>query len=78
LGLGWDDYYWCLEPGTGASAGIPLDARILGLGAGIYFHEGYWGPVVGFYGGINYGFGYLGVGMKAGAGSTTIFITTAR
>jgi hypothetical protein len=26
------------------------------------FNQGYWGPQVGFYGGINYGFGYVGVG----------------
>jgi len=26
------------------------------------FHAGYWGPHVGFYGGINYGFGYPGRG----------------
>jgi hypothetical protein len=30
------------------------------------FHEGYWGPSVGFYGGINYGFGYVGVGYEGG------------
>jgi WXXGXW repeat (2 copies) len=30
------------------------------------FHEGYWGPTVGFYGGINYGFGYIGVGYEGG------------
>ena len=30
------------------------------------FHEGYWGPYVGFYGGINYGFGYVGVGYQGG------------
>src|SRR6266567_3394994 len=30
------------------------------------FHEGYWGPRVGFYGGINYGFGYVGVGYEGG------------
>ena len=27
---------------------------------------GYWGPQVGFYGGINYGFGYIGVGYFGG------------
>jgi hypothetical protein len=31
-----------------------------------FFHEGYWGPQVGFYGGINYGFGYGGVGYEGG------------
>jgi hypothetical protein len=30
------------------------------------FHEGYWGPHVGFYGGINYGFGYFGSGYEGG------------
>jgi hypothetical protein len=30
------------------------------------FHEGWWGPHVGFYGGINYGFGYFGVGFEGG------------
>jgi hypothetical protein len=30
------------------------------------FHPGYWGPHVGFYGGINYGFGYGGVGFLGG------------
>jgi hypothetical protein len=30
------------------------------------WHAGYWGPHVGFYGGINYGFGYPGVGFAGG------------
>jgi hypothetical protein len=30
------------------------------------FHPGYWGPHVGFYGGVNYGFGYGGVGFGGG------------
>jgi hypothetical protein len=36
------------------------------------FNEGYWGPTVGFYGGINYGFGYGGQGYYGGewAGDT--------
>jgi hypothetical protein len=34
---------------------------------GVYaFHAGYWGPHVGFYGGVNYGFGYVGVGFAGG------------
>jgi hypothetical protein len=33
---------------------------------GFIFHEGYWGPTVGFYGGINYGFGYFGRGYEGG------------
>src|SRR5579871_1387370 len=35
-------------------------------GAGFIFNEGYWGPSVGFYGGIDYGFGYFGHGYEGG------------
>jgi len=35
-------------------------------GSGYIFHPGYWGPHIGFYGGINYGFGYSGVGYEGG------------
>ena len=38
-----------------------------GWGDGGYvFYDGYWGPQVGFYGGINYGFGYFGHGFEGG------------
>ena len=30
------------------------------------FHRGYWGPHVGFYGGVDYGFGYVGIGFFGG------------
>jgi hypothetical protein len=33
---------------------------------GFFFNEGYWGLSVGFYGGINYGFGYFGRGYEGG------------
>jgi hypothetical protein len=34
---------------------------------GLYvFNQGYWGPHVGFYGGISYGFGYGGSGYQGG------------
>jgi hypothetical protein len=35
-------------------------------GAAFVFYNGYWGPQVGFYGGIVYGFGYFGVGYQGG------------
>ena len=35
-------------------------------GDGFVFYDGYWGPHVGFYGGINYGFGYFGEGYEGG------------
>ena len=38
-----------------------------GFGGGLYlWHAGYWGPHVGFYGGVNYGYGYGGVGFYGG------------
>jgi hypothetical protein len=38
-----------------------------GWNDGVYaFHEGYWGPQIGFYGGVAYGFGYTGVGYEGG------------
>lgn len=35
-------------------------------GSAFLFHPGYWGPHIGYYGGINYGFGYGGVGYEGG------------
>jgi hypothetical protein len=35
-------------------------------GNGYVFHDGYWGPHVGFYGGISYGYGYFGEGYEGG------------
>ena len=44
-----------------------MDPRLLGMGGGFYaWHPGYWGPHVGFYGGVNYGFGYGGIGFFGG------------
>jgi hypothetical protein len=38
-----------------------------GWGGGLYmWHPGYWGPHVGYYGGVNYGFGYMGIGFAGG------------
>lgn len=41
-------------------------------GGGYVWNAGYWGASVGFYGGVNYGFGYFGVGFVGGtwAGGT--------
>jgi hypothetical protein len=69
---GWgddfDDYYWV--PGTWVLApeiGFLWTPGYWGWGdGGFAFYDGYWGPLVGFYGGINYGFGYFGVGFDGG------------
>jgi hypothetical protein len=66
----WDgqDYYWV--PGTWVLApqvGYFWTPPYWGWnGVAFLFHEGYWGPQVGFYGGINYGFGYFGTGFVGG------------
>ncbi len=65
----WDgDYYWV--PGTWVLAPEPGYLWTPGYwgwgGSGFLFYDGYWGPTVGFYGGINYGFGYFGHGYEGG------------
>jgi WXXGXW repeat (2 copies) len=63
-----DDYYWV--PGTWVLApevGYLWTPAYWGWGGDRFvFYDGYWGPLVGFYGGINYGFGYFGVGFEGG------------
>jgi len=65
---GPDGYYWV--PGTWVVApapGLLWTPGYWGWGGGVYvWHAGYWGPHVGFYGGVNYGFGYFGAGFAGG------------
>jgi hypothetical protein len=65
----WDgEYYWV--PGTWVLAPEPGYLWTPGYwgwgGAGFAFNQGYWGLSVGFYGGIDYGFGYFGHGYDGG------------
>ena len=49
------------------SVGVLWTPGYWGFVGGAYtFHPGYWGPHIGFYGGVNYGFGYGGVGFCGG------------
>jgi hypothetical protein len=61
-------YYWV--PGVWVApprVGLLWTPGYWGYSDGRYlFNEGYWGPTVGFYGGINYGFGYVGHGYYGG------------
>src|SRR5246500_4533641 len=63
-------YYWV--PGVWVApprVGLLWTPGYWGWREGVYaFHAGYWGPHVGFYGGVNYGFGYGGVGFVGGGG----------
>src|SRR5271156_3467905 len=63
-----DDYYWV--PGTWVAApqeGYLWTPPYWGWENNAFlFHEGFWGEHVGWYGGINYGFGYFGTGFVRG------------
>ncbi|HTX23702.1 MAG TPA: YXWGXW repeat-containing protein [Steroidobacteraceae bacterium] len=61
-------YYWV--PGTWVAPpapGLLWTPGYWGWSGGAFFwHAGYWGPQIGFYGGVNYGFGYVGHGYLGG------------
>jgi len=68
-------YYWV--PGTWV---MPPRPAVLwtpgywGWSDGVFlFHAGYWGPHVGFYGGVNYGYGYGGSGYEGGRWNNGVF-----
>jgi WXXGXW repeat (2 copies) len=65
---GDDGYYWVpgywIDP---PEIGFLWTPGYWAYADGFYvWHAGYWGPQVGFYGGINYGFGYGGIGYYGG------------
>jgi hypothetical protein len=68
-------YYWV--PGTWVqppSLGLYWTPGYWGYNNGSYlWNAGYWGPQVGFYGGINYGFGFFGTGFVGGMWSGGAF-----
>ncbi len=63
-----DGYYWV--PGTwvpAPAAGMLWTPGYWAWSDGYYrWNAGYWGPHIGFYGGVNYGFGYGGSGFVGG------------
>jgi hypothetical protein len=62
-GYFWVPGVWVQPP----SAGLLWTPGYWGFEGGVYgWHAGYWGPHVGFYGGVNYGFGFGGVGFVGG------------
>jgi hypothetical protein len=72
---GSDGYYWV--PGTWVlppAVGLLWTPGYWGWRDGFYrWNAGYWGPHVGFYGGVNYGFGYTGVGYLGGRWHSGVF-----
>ena len=65
---GDEGYFWV--PGVWVqppSVGVLWTPGYWGWGGGVYsWNAGYWGPTVGFYGGVNYGYGFSGVGFEGG------------
>jgi hypothetical protein len=68
-------YFWV--PGTWVqppTVGLLWTPGYWGWRDGIYiWNAGYWGPHIGFYGGVNYGFGYGGVGYEGGRWENGVF-----
>ncbi|WP_447640189.1 MULTISPECIES: YXWGXW repeat-containing protein [Chitinophagaceae] len=88
-GYMWIPGYWAYSPETGyywvpGYWTLPPDPGLLwtpgywGFVNGAYiWNPGYWGTHIGFYGGINYGFGYFGTGYVGGRwrGNTFVYNT---
>ena len=74
-GGGPSGYFWV--PGTWVqppSVGLLWTPGYWGWRDGIYvWNAGYWGPHIGFYGGVNYGFGYGGIGFEGGRWVNGVF-----
>jgi hypothetical protein len=72
----WTPGYWAYDSGYYWVPGVWILPPRVGFlwtpgywgynGSNYFFNEGYWGPTVGFYGGINYGYGYGGQGYYGG------------
>ncbi len=75
----WTPGYWAWDPNTGDYIWVPgtwvlppAEGLLWTPGywgfinGGYLWHRGYWGPHVGYYGGINYGYGYVGSGYAGG------------
>jgi WXXGXW repeat (2 copies) len=76
-GYMWTPGYWSYAPAgyywvPGAWVQAPYQGSLWTPGYWAYansryvFYHGYWGPHVGFYGGVNYGFGFVGFGYLGG------------
>ena len=59
----WVPGTWVLPPGSGM---LWTPGYWAFGGGGYLWHGGYWGTSVGYYGGLNYGFGYNGSGYWGG------------
>ena len=73
-GLMWTPGYWAYGPdGYYWVPGAWVPAPYVGA----LWTPGYWGRHVGYYGGVNYGFGYMGVGFAGGVWHGGLFAYNA-
>ena len=70
-GYYWVPGVWVLAPYVGALWTPPYWDY---YGGHYLWHAGYWGRHIGFYGGINYGFGYTGLGFYGGYWNQGAFV----
>ncbi|HEX3370168.1 MAG TPA: hypothetical protein VHS56_11380, partial [Candidatus Cybelea sp.] len=67
---GWGSYGYYWVPGYWTPPPVVGDYWTPGywgyVNGAYLWSPGYWGPTVGFYGGINYGYGYFGTGFVGG------------
>jgi hypothetical protein len=70
-GYYWVPGAWVLPPGVGF---LWTPGYWAYRGGNYLFIDGYWGTSVGYYGGINYGYGYFGSGYYGGRWSGNTFL----
>jgi len=70
FGFYWVPGAWVPAPYTGA---LWTPGYWGWSGGSFIFHGGYWGPHIGFYGGVNYGGGYMGIGFAGGSWNGGVF-----
>jgi hypothetical protein len=67
----WVSGVWVIPPGVE----VFWTPGYWGYSGNVFvFHRGYWGPRVGYYGSINYGFGYPGTGYVGGRWVGKVFL----
>src|SRR6516165_10569338 len=70
MGYYWVPGVWVMPPQIGWLWTPPYWAFYNGI---YVWHRGYWGPDIGFYGGIDYGWGYPGTGYIGGIWNGGVF-----
>ena len=78
----WGAYGYFWVPGTWVAAPQPGYYWTPGYwgysGSRYAWNQGYWAPAVGYYGGVNYGYGYFGNGYNGGRWSQHVHVQHLR